>query len=221
MSLCCVDVLCFLVNKFVRTGIKQLKSILVDFYSSEVLNEAKVRLLDDTESLNNPVKPIHVQRRREGENKITREADDWINLLLFLDENKMLSSLPKYVCASPDSMPSTRLFEGDLNVLMIMLERTDGQLEEYRSTLAAIIHDVGELRSKFAAIDQFPVLQAPTSAPVPTWIEPRQSQLASQLQPHQSSQSLQVHGIPTHTSIDASISVVNRVCCSRSISPRH
>jgi len=55
------DVLCFLVNKFVSTGIKQLKSILVDFYSSDVLNEAKVRLLDDTEALNNSVKPPYVR----------------------------------------------------------------------------------------------------------------------------------------------------------------
>lgn len=204
------DVLCFLVNKFVSTGVKQLKSILVDFYSSDVLNEAKVRLLDDIESLNNPVKPPHVPRRREGDNKITREADDLITLLMFLDENKLLSSLPRYVCASPDSMPSTRLFEGDLNVLLVMLEKMDGRLEEYRSTLAAIVHDVGELRSKVAAIDQFPALQAPTGAPVPTWVQPRQSQPASQLQPRQSSESLQAHGIPTHTSIDNSTSVVNR-----------
>ena len=47
------DVLCFLVNKFVSIGAKQLKSILADFYSSEDLNEAKVRLLDDIEVLNN------------------------------------------------------------------------------------------------------------------------------------------------------------------------
>ena len=56
-------------------------SILVDFYSSEVLNEAKVGLLDDIEVLNSPAKPPRVPRRREDDNKITREVDDLITLL--------------------------------------------------------------------------------------------------------------------------------------------
>jgi len=203
------DVLCFLVNKFVSTGIKQLRSILVDFYSSEVLNEAKVRLLDDIEVLNSPP---HVPRRREGDNKITREVDDLITLLLFLDENKLLSALPKYVSASPDVMPSSRLLEGDLNVLLVMLEKMGNKFEEYRSALAEIVHDVRGLRSKVAAIDQFPVLQATTGAPVsaPAWVQPLQLQPASQLQQRRAGQSLQVHGNPTYTSINTSTAIVNR-----------
>jgi len=86
--------------------------------------------------------------RREGDNKITREVDDLITLLLFLDENKLLSALPKYVSSSPDSMPSARLLEEDLNVLLVMLEKMGNNFEEYRSALAAIVNDVGELRSK-------------------------------------------------------------------------
>jgi len=89
-----------------------------------------------------------------------REVDDLITLLLFLDENKLLSALPKYVSSSPDSMPSARLLEGDLNVFLVMLEKMGNNFEEYRSALAAIVNDVGELRSKVAATDQFPVLQA-------------------------------------------------------------
>ena len=89
--------------------------------------------------------------RREGDNKITREVDDLITLLLFLDENKLLSALPKYVSSSPDSMLSARLLEEDLNVLLVMLEKMRNNFEEYRSALAAIVNDVGELRSKVAA----------------------------------------------------------------------
>ena len=136
--------------------------------------------------------------RREGDNKITREVDDLITLLLFLDENKLLSALPKYVLASPDAMPSTRLLEEDLNVLLVMLEKMGNNFQEYRSALAAIVHDVGELRSKVAAIDQFPALQSPAGAPVsvPAWVQPRQPQPASQLglQPRRAGQTLQVHG---------------------------
>jgi len=43
------EALCFIVNKFVKVSGKQLKSILVDFYSAEALSEAKVRLITDIE----------------------------------------------------------------------------------------------------------------------------------------------------------------------------
>jgi len=71
-------------------------------------------------------------RRREGDNKITREVDYLITLLLFLDENILLSALREYVLASPDSMPSARLLEGDLNVLLVMLEKMGNNFEELR-----------------------------------------------------------------------------------------
>jgi len=45
-------------------------------------------------------------------------------------------------------MPSARLLEGDLNVLLVMLEKMGNNFEEYRSSLAAIVRDEGELRSK-------------------------------------------------------------------------
>jgi len=34
--------------------------------------------------------------------------------------------------ASPDSMPSARLLEGDLNVLLVMLEKMGNNFEELR-----------------------------------------------------------------------------------------
>jgi len=61
-----------------------------------------------------PVKPPHVARRRAGDNRIVREVDDIIALIQYLDENKLLCSLPIYVSANSDCMPSARLFEGEL-----------------------------------------------------------------------------------------------------------
>ena len=59
---------------------------------------------------------------------------------------------------------------------------------------------MGELRSKVADIDQFPALQAPAGAP---------ARRCAQLQPRRASQSLQVYGNPTYTSIDTSTATVN------------
>ena len=51
-SLVLCDVLCFLVNKFGSIGNKLLKPVIRDFYSSEALNKAKVRLLSDVNDIN-------------------------------------------------------------------------------------------------------------------------------------------------------------------------
>jgi len=112
-------VLCFVVNKFAKLPTKQMKGILVDFYSDEAVSEAKIRLLNDIEALELSTKLPHVSRRRDGDNRIVREVDDIITMIQYLDENKLLSSMPKYVSANPDNIPSSRLFEGDLNILLV------------------------------------------------------------------------------------------------------
>jgi len=154
------DVLCFMVNKYVKIHARQLKSVLVDFYTVESLSEAKERLLMDVEALNLSSKLPHVPRRRDGEGRITREVDDLIAIFNHLDEQKCVSSLPTYVSANPDNMPSIRLFEGDMNVIMIMMEKLEKKVEQYGSSLSAISHDVSVLGSKVNSLDQFPPLRS-------------------------------------------------------------
>ena len=92
------DVLCFLVNKYVRMPVKQLKSAVLDFYSIESIAEAKVRLLDDVKLLNAGVKFPHMPLRRDGDGRMAREADDLFTLFQLLDEHKLFDSYP--VCAA-------------------------------------------------------------------------------------------------------------------------
>ena len=122
------DVLCFMVNKYVKIHVRQLKNVLVDFYTAELLSEAKECLLRDVEALNLTIKLPHVPRRRDGEGRITREVDDLISIFNHLDEQKCMSSLPTYVSANPDNMPSIRLFEGDMNVIKIMMEKLESNM---------------------------------------------------------------------------------------------
>ena len=84
-----------------------------------------------------------------------------IALFNCLDEHKLLDSLPRYVSADPDRMPSTRLFEGDMNVMMIMLEKLEHKVDGYGSALSAITREVTALQSKCIVPDQFPPLPAP------------------------------------------------------------
>ena len=102
------DVLCFLRNNFSKVPLKQLKCVIVDFYTAVDLSEAKVRLLSDIEALKSSVKFPHVPQRRDGEARLAHEADDLISLFNCLDEHKLLDRLPRYVSGDPDRMPSTR-----------------------------------------------------------------------------------------------------------------
>jgi len=169
------DVLCFLVNKYVKLPVKQLKCAVMDFYSIDNIAEAKVRLLDDVKQLNSGVKLPHISRHREGDGRMAREVDDLFTLLQLLDEHKLFDCLPHYVCGDPDNIPSARLFEGDMNVLLVMLEKVQRKVEEYGSALSTITRDVSQLQSKFATLsqakstldDEYPPLPSVAAKPRP------------------------------------------------------
>ena len=86
--LCNVNVLCFAVNKYGKTAVKVLKSSLTDFYTVEVLVDAKKRLAEDIDQLNLPAKRPHVPSRREGDGRVEREVSDIVLLLTILPTNK-------------------------------------------------------------------------------------------------------------------------------------
>jgi len=59
-----------------------------------------------------------------------------------LAENLKLDCLPKYVSDNPDTMPSVRLYEGDLAVLIKAIEKMKSRMDEFRSQLSAIASEV-------------------------------------------------------------------------------
>ena len=138
------DVLCFLRHKFVKTAVKQLKAVLMDFYSIEVLSRAKEVLLNDIASLRDVLKLPHMPRRT-GDNRVAREVDDIVTIFTCLDEHKKLDNLPRYVADGPDNMPSVRLFEGDLNAIMVILRGLIAKVDEYGSGLSSLRREIQEL----------------------------------------------------------------------------
>ena len=141
------DVLCYLRNKFDKMPVKLLKSSLADFYTVEVLCDAKKQLLDDISVLNLSVKMPHVPQRRDGDTRLTREIDEMFALLSRLDEHKHLDDLPRYVASGPDSMPSGRIYEGDLSVLLNMMKKMSSEISELRSKLISVARDVRAIQS--------------------------------------------------------------------------
>ena len=131
--------LCFLLNKFKKQPqLNVLKQAVVDFYCIDDITEAKQRLLDDVSLLSISDKLPHIPKRRDGVNRVMKEVDDIILLLTSVDEQNLLNSLPRYAAINPDNMPSLRLFDGDMLLLLTRLDKMESKLLEFGSALAAI-----------------------------------------------------------------------------------
>jgi len=140
------DCLCFLRHKFGKMPVRQIKSTLLDFYSVEVLSEAKSLLLKNITQLQIQARLPHIPRRRDSDNRGMLEVDDILAVFTSLDEQKLLDKLPRYVADSPDSVPSSRLYEGDLGCVMAMMNKLIEKMAEQTSALAVLARDVAELK---------------------------------------------------------------------------
>jgi len=140
------NALCFLLQRFGKSAVKHLKSALLDFYDVKDLCEAKRFLLDDVRNSDISSDLPHIPDRREGELRAVRTVDDIISIVSALDEKLLLGRLSKYVADSPDAMPATRLYEGDLAVVMKVLEKLNGQVGEFDVKLAAMLKEVQSLQ---------------------------------------------------------------------------
>jgi len=143
------EALCFITNKFGKTGrneLNSLRTLIVDFYRDEEISAAKCRLLDDMANIVFLTdKPPRVPRRREAIDpkiRVQAEVDDMFKQLIFLDEHKLTNQLPVYVSAKPDSNPTTKLCEGDLKFLFMYMDRMEGRLQGVCTQLSAITRDV-------------------------------------------------------------------------------
>ena len=169
------SLLCYLKSKYGKVGSKLLKSSIVDFYKVEDLASAKRQLIGDIERLHLVQLP-HIPERRAGSDQATRIVDDLFTVFTCLDEQLKLTDLPRYVSDSPDFMPSTRLYDGDLGVLMAVLEKIDGHIVEHGSAIAAIARDLRILQVAGRSYDNEPCVinntgsQHDTARPAPSAI---------------------------------------------------
>lgn len=156
--------LCFLIGKLSKLPLNVLKSAACDFYDNNALAEAKSRLLDDVNNLSLTDGLPHIPKRREGANRSAREVDDLLLILSTIDEHGQLNNLPRYVAASPDSMPSLRLFDGDMQLLLSRLDKMECKLVELTSALATINGEVHNQRSRPARYQAQQALSTPTTS---------------------------------------------------------
>ena len=99
------NVLCYLMNKLA----KSLKTITLEFFSSEDVADAKDLLLNEIESMKINNFPKISRRRRDSVNKPVQDIEDIFTSLNFLDEIRLLDKLSTFVATSPSKMPSPGL----------------------------------------------------------------------------------------------------------------
>ena len=71
--------------------------------------------------------------------RVIHIVDDIFTVLTYLDENLSLGMLPRYVTDKLDSVPSSRLYEGDLSTLMKVIERMDNEIKDLRLALDIVV----------------------------------------------------------------------------------
>jgi len=105
-----------------RLTVKQIKSLLYDFYTGDVLSIAKDILFDTLQPMKIDGLPKTSRKRRDSKEnqdvKIHHDIDDIIALVGFLDEKKLLDSLPIFFAANTDMIPSVMLLEGVMFVIL-------------------------------------------------------------------------------------------------------
>lgn len=119
--------LCFITSKFGKMDLKQMKEILSDFYSADDVSAAKKQLLYDAER-SKLDGLLSRYPERHGDNRMAREIDDTLNIVQQLDEQNSLCSLPRYVTDNSESIPSVKLDAGDLQFLLVKLNKMESEV---------------------------------------------------------------------------------------------
>ena len=133
------ETLCFLTTKLSRFPLKQIKSLMFDFYSVDTIASAKETLIADASALEIEDFRKSFRNRRDSkenpERKVRLDIEDMVSVVTLLDEKKVLDQLPLYVAANTDLVPSPRLVEGDMMAVLCKLEKMDDRLESMQLEL--------------------------------------------------------------------------------------
>jgi hypothetical protein len=113
--------LCFMFKKFKQLPEKLFKQLVMDFYSTDIITEAKNTLLVYMEKLELEKWSKPTRRRKESVDKagskLKLETDDIVSMLIYIDEQKLYENLPY-----------AKLSEGDLQCILNRLSCISGAM---------------------------------------------------------------------------------------------
>jgi len=149
--------LCFIMSKVNKIGKNVLTKYIIENMEAAAITAAKAQLVKDTEDLKLEKMPRVIGRYDVGK-RAEKEVKDIFTLIDFLDQNKSLDKLPRYVTDDPDNLPSIRIFDGDLGFMMKRFDQMERKVEKLTSLMAAMNDKQTHLLDKEA----WPALQQST-----------------------------------------------------------
>jgi len=115
LSIC--EPLCFAISRYRKLGEKQLKRVLIEFFTKDQLFVAKNRLCEDIAKLQLELWPQPIQHT-DTDKQASLDVDDIYMLITFLDGELLLDKLPIYVCENIDQIPSVHWLDSDIQIII-------------------------------------------------------------------------------------------------------
>lgn len=122
------ELLCYCKNKFDRATTKQLKMVLLSFYTEEELSSAK-QLLHEAASKVVSDFPRLVKRTK-SDSRCKFLVDDLIEYLSKIDENNCWSALPTYVAQNISRIPTVPIEDIEIFIMAQKLENLESRLKK-------------------------------------------------------------------------------------------
>ena len=179
MSIFVNELLCFLFNKYGQCPVKNIKSVLVDFYedndvtiAKDVLHDNLCKLMDD-EDLPRP-------KSKRGDTKRRLEVDDIITLVTKADEAGVISQLPTFVCADLTKVPLMKPEDMDLCILAKKIAWLEATVAKHDTAIVEVRSDFNVVRSHNSVVSvtdgvlpqsDFPPLEVPPVAAASSWAD--------------------------------------------------
>jgi len=125
------EVLSYIIYSYCKGALNVLKSAVGTLYSGDDLASAKMKLYGYAVMLN--AQGLKRPITRAGINRNKSELEDICAILQLLDEQKILSKLPKFHVADLDLIPSVRVNDLDIVVLAKRIDKIEHDLMVFES----------------------------------------------------------------------------------------
>ena len=133
--------LCFAVAKLGSMPPKEMRAVMLGFFTGDQIYEASKLLLAEMlllkPNLNRKI-PACRTSKDNPDAKSKLEIDDFLSLVASADEASLLARLPIFATADPDAIPSRQQLEGGFKVILQQLAAMTEQFAEVRASLAQV-----------------------------------------------------------------------------------
>jgi len=108
---------------------------------------------------------------RQSDGRVSRQVDDILSIVQQLDESTSVQHLPCYVTDNMDKVPSIKLDDGDMRLMINTLSKMEGMVQSLQSTvclLSAAMNAGNPLGNSRNDVIQWPPLPQRSNVYTPT-----------------------------------------------------